>query len=689
MEGVVFGEKPFLKVREVRSSAISPDGTKLALGFESGHVHVHDTSNWNRLHTLTEHTQAVRYLAFSCSGFLLASAGWESVIFTWFLSGREYNLLQGNSGSVRGISFSPDGNLLVSAYSDGSIWIWDAHSATALSQLNDQHPSFFHLPVSWSSDGMHVATVESSFSTSDMMLWQAKTGECERVLANGIPHVQDIAYSPVGQLLVAACRRDLYLWDLRSSGRDARILRGHTDVINSVVFSQYGQWILSSSSDRSIRLWDARTGSLLRILTGHYGPVQKALFLNDREIVSSSVDGTVRFWEINSNKETREGNTWEYFRMQRGRGPKGRIHCLAYSSRGDIILSSSEDMTLRQWNAETGHSKIIDHLAQEEESRFSSPNSQRIAFSPSGKQVAIAGGHLQLRVYSFQDDATLTVSENAIRTGKIVTYSQCGRWLASGDQDGVVRLWDLRVGSDERVLGKHWCGINNLAFSLTGHQLATRGFDNTLCLWDTENGECTETLLGHYSFCYSPCGTMIAMDCMSGCYFRDVHTGKKKRASSGPRPGLDSMAWSPCGRWLVSSQGCTVCVWRIRSVTNYGSDALEVSFKTELLRAFVGDVTSIAWSPAWSPTLPMEFVTGSEDSSVCVWRLAEDVDGSVRISLVWGSFPKRLVVTGAKIADAIGLDDIQRELLQQLDAIDVITLGEKEPDLYEEEEYSF
>lgn len=167
---------------------------------------------------------------------------------------------------------------------------------------------------------------------------------------------------------------------------------------------------------------------------------------------------------------------------------------------------------------------------------------------------------MQLRVYSFQVDATLTVSENAIRTGKIVAYSQCGRWLVSGDQDGVVRLRDLRVGADERVLGKHWCGINNLVFSLTGHQLATCDFDNTLCLWDTENGECTETLLGHYSFCYSPCGTMIAMDCMIGCYFRDVHTRKTKRASSGPRPGLDSMAWSHCGRWLVSSQGCTVCV---------------------------------------------------------------------------------------------------------------------------------
>lgn len=200
VEGVVFGEKPSLKVREVLSSAISPDGTKLAQGFESGHVHVHDTSNWDRLNTLTGHTLAVRYLAFSCSGLLLASAGWESVIVIWFLSGREYNLLQGNSGPVRGISFSLDGNLLVSAFNDGSIWIWDAHSATAVSQLNGQHPSLFHLPVCWSSDGEHIATVESSFITSDIMLWQAKTGECERVLANGILHVHDIAYSPVGQL---------------------------------------------------------------------------------------------------------------------------------------------------------------------------------------------------------------------------------------------------------------------------------------------------------------------------------------------------------------------------------------------------------------------------------------------------------------------------------------------------------
>jgi len=73
---------------------------------------------------------------------------------------------------------------------------------------------------------------------------------------------------------------------------------------------------------------------------------------------------------------------------------------------------------------------------------------------------------------------------------------------------------------------------------------------------------------------------------------------------------------------------------------------------------------------AWSPVVPLEFVCGSTDSSLCVWRVMEDEDGgNVNVCLKWG-MTDRLVAIGATIGDATGLNNIQRKLLQQNGAID-------------------
>lgn len=79
----------------------------------------------------------------------------------------------------------------------------------------------------------------------------------------------------------------------------------------------------------------------------------------------------------------------------------------------------------------------------------------------------------------------------------------------------------------------------------------------------------------------------------------------------------------------------------------------------------IGAVTSLAWNPNGI----MEFVTGAEDESVCTWRIIPGDGEGTRVDLVWGSINSRLVCSRAKIADAIGLEPIQRNLLEQRGAL--------------------
>ena len=96
--------------------------------------------------------------------------------------------------------------------------------------------------------------------------------------------VSSIAFSPDGtQLASGSDDRTIKLWDA-ATGSLQRTLEGHSSPVNSVAFSPDGTQLASGSDDRTIKLWDAATGSLQRTLESHSGPVGSIAFSPDGRI---------------------------------------------------------------------------------------------------------------------------------------------------------------------------------------------------------------------------------------------------------------------------------------------------------------------------------------------------------------------------------------------------------------------
>ena len=236
--------------------------------------------------------------------------------------------------------------------------------------------------------------------------------------------VNSVCFGPDGKKVVAGSSYDgkVVIWDLEKDGYPMRLEHG-TCTIDAVCFSQNGEWVASGADDSTVRIWNAKTGKELRRLKSYIGG-NSVCFGKDRNKLASGSGSRIEIW----NLEEGDDESPRIFRHE--------VSCCSVCS----VIPDEE-------YSACGCRNCI--VSPEGPSSICS-----VCFSPDEKQVACGCGNSFI-MWSLEKEEKLVILKGHTDRVRLVCFSKDGKKIASGAQDGTVKIWDLKKGvpcSEPKVL---------------------------------------------------------------------------------------------------------------------------------------------------------------------------------------------------------------------------------------------
>ena len=235
-------------------------------------------------------------------------------------------------------------------------------------------------------------------------------------------------------------------------------------------------------------------------LERHAGSIRSLAISPDGQLlVSGSDDKTIKLWHLVTGEElfTFKGHT-------------KAVYSVAISSDGEILASGSDDKTIKIWQLKTGHQLGTITLGN----WFSGDSGcvYSVAISPNREILASlsSGGTIKLwNLNTGREIRTLKARNSWVQA---VAISPDGQIVAGGSDDSTILLWSLRTGKLLHTFKGHSSWIQSVAFSPNGQILASGGEDATIKLWDLRIRRELCTLKGHtqsvYALAFSPVPSM-------------------------------------------------------------------------------------------------------------------------------------------------------------------------------------
>ena len=293
----------------VRSATFSPDGERVLVVPRGVGVSLWSVES-GELVTALVHEGTVRSAAFSSGGHVV-TASERGAVSLWGARQGGARTLPACAGEVLAAHLSPDGNWLLTLSADDEVRLWDIRKGECVQTLEADR----HAPLAFASDGLSFLLTRNHA----VEIWGMGRRVCLRQTLQG--HRSDVlscVFSCDSALvLTSSTDRTARVWPVCKEApgsvpqlTNSQLLLQHKAPVFSARLSANGDRILTVTL-LDARLWRAADGKLAHVLLGHAGPVLSAEFSGDGfSVITASEDATAKLWDVESGEcvQTLEGS---------------------------------------------------------------------------------------------------------------------------------------------------------------------------------------------------------------------------------------------------------------------------------------------------------------------------------------------------------------------------------------------
>ncbi|MDJ0602032.1 MAG: WD40 repeat domain-containing protein [Crocosphaera sp.] len=288
--------------------------------------------------------------------------------------------LQGFNGVVKSLAITPDSKLLLVGTGDGLLSAIDLETQETLYSKAVLVNSYSSIAFNVEKDALVVGDDET------VMILSLSNGQKLRFLREHTGKVSDVAISPDGQQIVSVSGDDrtIRIWDLES-GELIKTIGANIGPTTSVQYTPDGTMFITGAigDDRTFKFWDATTFELLTSSSQQPGFINDLKISNDGTQLVAAVRNFVKSWDLTTLKQTRSM-----------KGPKLEINTIAISPDNRTVATANKEGTIMLFDLVTGR-------------KLTTLQGHRgwvlsLAFSPDGKYLYSGAEDKMIKVWQLQ-----------------------------------------------------------------------------------------------------------------------------------------------------------------------------------------------------------------------------------------------------------------------------------------------